>query len=58
MISFLAIKGYLPRLNLESPLPINKGLKNLVKKEMKLADIIMKKIEVLKIYLRDELIWS
>ena len=50
------MKGYLSCLDLESPLSINKGLGSLAKKKMKLADATAEKIEVLKIYLRDELV--
>jgi len=56
MILFLATKDYFPRLNLELPLSINKGLGSFAKKEIKLADAIMEKIEVLRTYLRDELV--
>ncbi len=56
MILFLTTKNYLFRLGLESPLSINKGLGSFAKKEIKLADVITKKIEILRTYLRDELI--
>ncbi len=58
MILFLATKGYLPRLDLESPLLINKGLGSLVKKEMKLVNVTAEKIEVLRMYLRDDMLDS
>ncbi len=47
MALFLAMKGYLFCLGLESPLSINKGLGSFVKKEMKLANATVEKINSL-----------
>ncbi len=51
MVLFLATKNYLFRLNLKSPLPINKRLGNFIKKKIKLADVTAEKIKILKTYL-------
>ncbi len=56
MVLFLATKDYLPRLNLKLSLFINKGLGSLAKNKNKLINVITEKIEVLKTYLRDELV--
>ena len=55
---FLATKGYIPRSGFEPPTPWEIDASQRAKREMKSADVFIKKLEDLRQFLREELKWS
>ena len=55
--SFLVIKKYISRLEVESPSLLNSSVTQRAKRDIKLVDIFINKIDQMRIYLRDQLKW-
>ena len=53
--SFLVIKKYISRLEVESPSLLNSSVTQRAKRDIKLVDIFINKIDQMRIYLRDQL---